>query len=176
APAGRRRWVIPVAAAAAVVAVIAGVVVATRGGGEPKVNTNAGSSGSNSATGTSSSAAAAAVRVGPSGRGVRIDSITIKDGKYSVAYRTAGYTAKVDAGDPQSHHIHFFFDDVPQEDAGTNGPHQTGAWILYDVPSPFEGYKVSDKPATARQMCALVANFLHEVELDTGNCVALPTG
>jgi hypothetical protein len=155
------------------VAVIAGIVVATSGGGGKDKATTAGTSSSAATTG-SSATTLPAVAVGPSGRGVRIDTITIKDGKYSVVYRTAGYTPKVDGTDSQSHHIHFFFDDVPQEDAGTNGPHQTGAWILYDVPSPFEGYKVSDKPAAAHQMCVLVADFLHQIEQNTGNCVALP--
>jgi hypothetical protein len=162
------------------VAVIAGVVVATQGGGGSSGNTSAGSGTSSSSTSSSSASTGSsattlpAVAVGPSGRGVRIDSITIKNGKYSVVYRTAGYTPKVDGNDSSSHHIHFFFDTVPQEDAGTNGPHQTGAWILYDVPSPFEGYKVSDKPTAAHQMCSLVADYLHQIELNTGNCVALP--
>ena len=42
------------------------------------------------------------------------------------------------------------------------------------MPSPFNGYTIADKPAAASSMCVLVANFLHQVEQDTGNCVPLP--
>jgi hypothetical protein len=153
------------------VAVIVGVVVATSGGGKDNVNTAA-SNGVSSSTGSSSSALPA-VPVGASGRGVMIDAITIKDGKYSVTYRTAGYTPKVDGNDPESHHIHFFFDNLAVENAGTNGPNP-GSWILYDVPSPFEGFKESDRPSSAKRMCAVVSDFLHRIEVDTGNCVNLP--
>ena len=106
---------------------------------------------------------------------MRIDSITISGGKYLVAYRTGGFEPKIDhtGGDPTSHHIHFFFDTVPQEDAGTNGPNP-GSWIIWDVPTPFDGYKVSDRPANAKKMCSLVADTSHAVELSTGNCVDLP--
>ena len=173
---GRGKW-FALAGVAAVVVVIGGVVVLT-GGGAKKVNTAANSSSSSSAS--SSGTSSSSVRFpggdeGPSGRGVRIDSITISNGKYLVAYRTAGYEPKIDrtGGDPTSHHIHFFFDTVPQEDAGTNGPNP-GIWIIWDVPSPFDGSKVSDRPAKAKQMCSLVADASHGVELDTGNCVDLP--
>jgi actin-like ATPase involved in cell morphogenesis len=171
---GNRRWIIP-AAAVAVVAVIAGIFVATSGGGgKDKVETGASNSSSSSSSSTgSSSTGLAAVPVGASGRGVMIDAITIKDGKYSVTYRTAGYTPKVDGNDPASHHIHFFFDNLAVENAGANGPNP-GQWILYDVPSPFEGFKESDRPATAKRMCAAVSDYLHRVEVDTGNCVNLP--
>jgi hypothetical protein len=33
---------------------------------------------------------------------------------------------------------------------------------------------VHDRPAQATQMCALVANADHSVQLNTGNCVDLP--
>jgi hypothetical protein len=70
--------------------------------------------------------------------------------------------------------VHFFFDTVEPINAGTSGPQQKGEWIIYDVPSPFTLYKVSDRPAGARKMCVLVADAQHAVELDTGNCVDLP--
>src|SRR5207302_2854301 len=119
-----RRWLTP-AAAAAVVALIGVAVVLTRGGGSPKSNVAAsnGSTQSSSSNGSTSSPTAStlpAVALGPSGRGVRIDSITISGGKYLVAYRTGGFTPKIDhsGDDPTSHHIHFFFDTVAQENAG----------------------------------------------------------
>ena len=49
-----------------------------------------------------------------------------------------------------------------------------GPWFVYAGPNPFKGYKVSDKPAGATQMCILVANADHSVNQDTGNCVDLP--
>ena len=49
-----------------------------------------------------------------------------------------------------------------------------GPWFLYAGPAPFTGYKVSDKPADASQMCILVANPDHSIIPDTGNCMTLP--
>ena len=43
-----------------------------------------------------------------------------------------------------------------------------------DPLAPFTGYKVSDKPADASQMCILVANPDHSIIPDTGNCMVLP--
>ena len=40
----------------------------------------------------------------------------------------------------------------------------TGPWFLYAGPIPFKGYKVSDRPAGANQMCILVANADHSVD------------
>jgi hypothetical protein len=67
--------------------------------------------------------------------------------------------------------VHFFFDTVPQEQAGRPG---SGPWILYAGPIPFRDYRVSDRPNRADRMCILVANRDHSVIQDTGNCVALP--
>jgi len=75
--------------------------------------------------------------------------------------------------DPSTHHLHFFFDDVAPQNAGTNG-NPPGKWVIWDVPSPFTGMKVADRPADANRICVLVANSNHEIELDTGNCVDIP--
>lgn len=171
-----RRGVLIAAVAAVVVLAAVGAAFALGGGGGD--GDNAGDTTTSSTADAASTTAPPttdlpAVAVGASGRGVRIDSITIKDGAYHVAYRTAGYTPKISA-DVGTYHIHFFFDTVAQENAGTNGPNP-GAWILYDVPSPFTGYNVTDRPAASRYMCALVADRNHGVELGTGNCMSLPT-
>ena len=50
----------------------------------------------------------------------------------------------------------------------------SGPWILYGGASPFTGYGVGDRPGGATQMCILVANADHSVQLGTGNCVDLP--
>ena len=60
---------------------------------------------------------------------------------------------------------------VSHDDAGVPGK---GPWFLYAGPVPFTGYKVSDRPSGADQMCILVANSDHSVVDGTGNCVELP--
>jgi len=98
---------------------------------------------------------------------VRINRITINGQRqYVVEYETLGYTEKL-----PGMHVHFFFNTVPPQQAGVPG---SGPWILYGGPRPFTGYKVSDRPSSATQMCALVANPDHSIQLNSGNCVALP--
>jgi hypothetical protein len=98
---------------------------------------------------------------------VRINSITLDENyRYVVAYETFEYTEQL-----PGMHVHFFFNTVTPENAGMPG---SGPWILYGGPRPFTGYSFSDKPAAATQMCALVANANHSIQLNSGNCVDLP--
>jgi serine/threonine protein kinase len=98
---------------------------------------------------------------------VRINNITINaSNHYVVEYETFGYTEIL-----PGQHVHFFFNTVPPERAGNPA---TGPWELYGGPRPFERYRVSDRPAAATQMCALVANPNHSVILESGNCFDLP--
>jgi len=98
---------------------------------------------------------------------VRINEITVNEsGFYVVDYETFGYTEQL-----PGQHIHFFFNTVPVEQAGSPG---TGPWKLYGGPRPFEVYRVVDKPAAATQMCALVANPNHSIIPESGNCFDLP--
>jgi hypothetical protein len=83
-----------------------------------------------------------------------------------VDYETFEYIEKL-PGD----HVHFFFNTVPQEQAGNPG---SGPWILYGGPRPFTKYAKKDRPQDATQMCALVANPDHSVRLNSGNCMLLP--
>lgn len=101
-----------------------------------------------------------------SGPRVQITSVTEDNGRYVINYETSGYTPLL-----PGMHIHFFFNTVAPENAGSPG---SGPWKLYDSPSPFTGWLVSDRPDGATQMCALVANPDHSVQLGTGNCVNLP--
>ena len=97
----------------------------------------------------------------------RINSITINSSsQYVVDYETFGYTEVL-----PGMHVHFFFDTIPPEQAGSPG---SGPWYLYGGPRPFTGYGESDRPAQATQMCALVANSNHSVIAGSGNCVNLP--
>jgi len=99
---------------------------------------------------------------------VRINNITLNaDNYYVVEYETFGYTEVL-----PGQHIHFFFDTVPVEEAGSPGP---GNWFVYGGPRPFDRYHVSDRPGGAVQMCALVANPNHTIIPETGNCFDLPS-
>ncbi len=104
----------------------------------------------------------------PGGRQARITGITIANGRYAVEYEVFNFTANI--GD---RHIHFFWDTIPPTEAGIPAPNKN--WILYDSPVPFTGYRVSDRPAAANQMCVLVARHDHSVQQNTGNCFDLPT-
>ncbi|MCB8922144.1 MAG: protein kinase [Ardenticatenaceae bacterium] len=105
----------------------------------------------------------------PPGLFVRINGITLNEsGAYVVDYETFEFTEQLPGV-----HIHFFFNTVTQENAGMPG---SGPWILYGGPRPFTQYTVNDRPATATQMCALVANADHSVQYNTGNCFDLPGG
>lgn len=97
----------------------------------------------------------------------RINSITIDDqNRYVVEYETFEFTETL-----PGMHVHFFFNTVSPENAGSPG---SGPWILYGGPRPFTKYKVSDRPGAATQMCILVANPNHSVQPNSGNCVDLP--
>jgi hypothetical protein len=102
----------------------------------------------------------------------RINNITIQDNLYVVDFETFGFEPRF--GDM---HVHFFFNTVKPEDAGVPG---SGPWQLYparqDQPgtSPFTMLGVNDRPGYATQMCILVANPDHSVQLNTGNCFDLP--
>jgi len=97
---------------------------------------------------------------------VRINRISINGSQYVVDYETFGYTEKL-----PGMHVHFFFNTVPPDQAGMPG---MGPWYLYGGPRPFSRYKVSQRPAGATQMCALVAHADHSVIAGSGNCVNLP--
>jgi len=97
----------------------------------------------------------------------RINSITINDqNRYVIEYETFEFTEVL-----PGMHLHFFFNTVSPENAGSPG---SGPWILYGGPRPFTGYRVSDRPSAATQMCILVANSNHTVQPNSGNCMDLP--
>ena len=103
----------------------------------------------------------------PAGPFVRINSISIDGGYYVVDYTPTGYTPALPGT-----HIHFFWNTIPPENAGVGPTQET--WYLYGGPNPFRGYGVNERPAGASQMCSLVANPDHTIQLNTGNCINLP--
>jgi len=103
----------------------------------------------------------------PAGPLVRINSIVEQGGFYVVDYTPIGYTPALPGT-----HIHFFWNTVPPQNAGVGPTQET--WILYAGPNPFSEYTIAARPAAATQMCSLVANNDHTVQLNTGNCANLP--
>jgi eukaryotic-like serine/threonine-protein kinase len=98
---------------------------------------------------------------------VRITGIAVDNGGYyEVNYETTGYTEQL-----PGQHVHFYFDTVPESQAGNPG---SGPWILYGGPRPFREYTEFDRPASATAMCARVANPDHSIIYGSGNCYPLP--
>ncbi|MBC8332196.1 MAG: serine/threonine protein kinase [Anaerolineae bacterium] len=102
----------------------------------------------------------------PPGPQVRINSIMLDGSTYVVEYETFEYTEIL-----PGMHVHFYFNNFTQEQVGAGGG---GSWFLYGGPRPFRGFTTNNRPASATQMCAIVANPNHTIILDTGNCVDLP--
>ncbi len=108
----------------------------------------------------------------PAPNTARINRIWVADGRYYADFATYGFTPQL-----PGQHVHFFYDTVSAEQAGAPG---SGPWQLYPAAagqsgaSPFSLLTVASRPANARQMCILVANADHSVNLGTGNCVDLP--
>jgi len=102
----------------------------------------------------------------PPGPQVRINSIMLDGSTYVVEYETFEYTEVL-----PGMHVHFYFNNFTQEQVGSGGG---GSWFLYGGPRPFRGFTTNNRPASATQMCAIVANPNHTIILDTGNCVDLP--
>jgi len=96
-----------------------------------------------------------------------ITQITIDaEGRYVVEYVTHGFTEKLPGT-----HLHFFFNTVTQEQVGISG---SGNRLMSGGPSPFSGFRATDRPQAATQMCVRVANPDHSIIPDSGNCMQLP--
>ncbi len=102
----------------------------------------------------------------PSTPYVVITAIRADGALYAVDYEVHNYD--------DSLHVHIFFNTVPPDQAGSPG---SGPWKLtwgaYGDP-PFTQYTIANRPANATQMCALVANSNHSIQLNSGNCIDLP--
>lgn len=108
----------------------------------------------------------------PAPNTARINRIWLLDGRYYVDFEAFGFTPQM-----PGQHVHFFFDSVPPQQAGAPG---SGPWQIYPAANgqpaanPFTLLTLDQRPASASQMCILVANANHSVNPGTGNCVALP--
>jgi hypothetical protein len=99
---------------------------------------------------------------------VTITDIQVSGNLYVVNYDVHNFPEDANL------HVHMFFNTVPPEQAGSPG---AGPWKLtfgtYGDP-PFTQYGIANRPPGATQMCSLVANPNHSVQLNSGNCVDLP--
>ncbi|MBT7989154.1 MAG: protein kinase [Anaerolineae bacterium] len=102
----------------------------------------------------------------PPGPQVRMTSISLDGSTYVVEYETFEYTEAL-----PGMHVHFYFNNYTQSQVGAGGG---GNWKVYGGPRPFRQYTTANRPASATQMCAIVANPNHTIILDTGNCLDLP--
>ncbi|MGE3074055.1 MAG: serine/threonine-protein kinase [Dehalococcoidia bacterium] len=84
-----------------------------------------------------------------------ITGISLANGQYVVSFVTNNLNTN-------GEHVVFYF----------NGSNQGRAY--YNA-SPYTGYAQWEKPATATQMCIIVANADNTVQSNTGNCWKLPT-
>lgn len=104
----------------------------------------------------------------PSTPYVVILGIRVEGPLYAVDYEVHNFP------DSANLHVHMFFNTVPPEQAGSPG---NGPWKLtygqYGNP-PFTQYTLANRPSNATQLCALVANPNHSIQLNSGNCVDLP--
>jgi hypothetical protein len=97
---------------------------------------------------------------------VRINSIAIEGNNYAINFETFEYTPAL-----PGMHVHFFWNTVSPQNAGSPG---SGPWDLYGGPSPYTGMSIGERPSSATQICALVANSNHSIQPNSGNCVDLP--
>jgi uncharacterized repeat protein (TIGR01451 family) len=105
-------------------------------------------------------------QAGGSVQNAQITGIGVEGDRYVVSFTTTGFAPQL-----PGQHVHFFFNTVSPEQAGAPGP---GAWHVHGSLAPYSGITVAERPAGASQLCVLIANPDHSVQLDTGNCYNLP--
>lgn len=172
---------------AAIVAIVALVVVAIGA-----VVLFASGSGDNGSSASSSSATT--VPAGPStkctsesGRCTKLTGVKLENGQYIATYTVKGFEPIIytegQKGTPEDHHVHFFFDTVGADHAGTNTA-QPGIWTVWDRDSGrgelrFDALNLQNQAENggqgATKLCILVADAVHGVEQGSGNCLPLPT-
>ena len=108
------------------------------------------------------------------GRCVFITGITRQEDTVVVTYATVGYDPVLEGGE-HSHHVHFYFDTLPIDQAGIPAP---ANWVAYGT--DVEGnliyrFPAADIPSGARELCASVANVNHGLDDHLQDCVPLPS-
>ena len=165
---------------------IGGYVAATSGDGGDTAGSTTLASGSPSggtSASTETSTATTPTTLPPTcqssgGRCVFIDGVTLDGTSLVVSYSTFGYEPLIN-GSGTDHHIHFFFDTVPLAETGVPG---AGPWVVWDLDENGDklfhgekGFKTTDIPDGAQQVCAVVATIDHRLDDDPKpSCVDLP--
>jgi actin-like ATPase involved in cell morphogenesis len=172
----RSRRPLLIAGAVAAVVLLAGVgaAVALSGGDDPGADAGSDTTAVPGSTEQPATTPTAPTTTLPEGPFVNIDEVVLDGDVYRVNYRVSGY--EPDIGDPDALHVHFFLDTTAPENAGNNGT-PAGLWELTDETATYLTAYGPENKGAARQMCAVVATFGHDVferGSTTGNCVDLP--
>jgi actin-like ATPase involved in cell morphogenesis len=122
----------------------------------------------------------------PSGRCAFLTDLRLEGDQYLGDYVTEGFDPLIFEpgvkGAASDHHVHFYFDTVPEANAGTNGS-PPGLWtvwdrdagggqLVFDALGP--GNQSANGGAGATQLCVGVADSQHGIVVGTGNCLDLP--
>jgi hypothetical protein len=166
--------------AVVVLLAVAAVVIATSGGG----GSNSGASSPGTTTATTQPGVPKCTS--QSGRCAFITSIKFVPPTYVATYVVKGFEPIIYMpgiqGKPTDHHVHFFYDTVGADHAGTNTA-KPGIWQVWDRNSGkgqlvFDAYNAFNQNSHggfgAKQLCILVADANHGVEQGSGNCKPLP--
>ncbi len=174
---GRNRRLLALGAAVAAIAAVV-IAVVLLGGDDPEETSGSTTTSTSTTVGTTSTTAEPTC-ASSSGRCVLIDSVTTDDEGLVIDYTTLGFEPLV-SGETGDHHLHFYFDTIPPEEAGR--PAGTGSWLLWDVDDegakrahgdPFLAFDAI--PDAADQVCAVVATFDHFLDEDPRHvCADLP--
>jgi molecular chaperone DnaK len=121
-----------------------------------------------------------------SGRCAFLATIGLEGETYVAEYSTVGFDPIIYEpgvkGQPEDHHVHFFFNTLPEVNAGTNGP-EPGIWEVWDRDAGggelrFDAFTLANQADKggdgATQLCVSVADADHGVEVGSGNCIDLP--
>ena len=165
-PGGRPSWLFPAVVAAVVGVATLGVLLASGllTGGAPAAS--AASTAPTRAPAPTLPPAASALPTPAPGAKAELTGVTLTGGRYQVGFTTTGFTPSM-AGQ----HVHFFWDTVPPEQAGSPA---SGPYVVYAGPSPFTEFGTSGRPAAAEAICVIVANADHTVIPGSGSCAPLP--
>ncbi len=169
----------------AIVAIVAFLVIAI-GGGVLLASGGGGDGGSSAST--TVPVGVNAKCTSESGRCTRLTGIKLENGQYIATYTVKGfepiiYDAVQKKGTQNDHHVHFFFDTVGADHAGSNTK-DPGIWQVWDRDAGkgelrFDAFTQQNQGQNggqgATKLCILVADFQHGVEQGSGNCLPLPT-
>ena len=99
-------------------------------------------------------------------QGVQLTNIREEDGNYVIDYRIVGFALA-----PIGVHLHFYFNNITENDAGIGG---TGPYIEYDGLPPFVYEAPDETPFGATQVCAVMAGRLHQIRPGSSSCIDIP--